>query len=111
MSATKPLQHFYTIQATGAVENIALDKPKDTFRKIFIYPGAPVTATNELSVNGAAVKIGKAGNGAKVVTLTLQNNDAPIEFSLPENKDESMLLNDILVKGTQGDSIFCEYWP
>jgi len=111
MSTVKPRQHTYTIQATGAVENIALDKPKETFRKIFIYPGAPSTVNNELSVNVAAVKIGKAGNGSKVVTNTLNNADLPIEFSLPENNDESMLLNDILIKGTLGDSIFCEYWP
>jgi hypothetical protein len=110
MSTIRPLQHIYTIQTTGAVENIALDKPKETFRKIFIYPGAPSTANNELSVNGAAVKIGKMGNGSKVVTNTIQNNDVPLEISLPENSNESMLLNDILIKGTQGDSIFCEYW-
>ena len=110
MSTIRPHQHIYTIQATGAVENIANDKPKETFRKIFIYPGAP-GSNNELTVNAANLKVGKDGNGQKVVTNTIQPGDLPLEISLPENTNESMLLNDIVIKGTQGDAIFCEYWP
>lgn len=110
MSTIRPEQHSYTIQATGVIENIADSKPKATFRKLFIYPGTP-QSNNELSVNAGDVKIGKNGNGQKVVTNTLKNTDLPLEFSLPENSNESMLLNDIVIKGTQGDAIFIEYWP
>jgi hypothetical protein len=107
MSAIKEFHFDYTIQVTGAIESVAQDKPKRIFKKMWIYPGARM-ANGELSVNGANVKVGKDGDGPKTVTDLIGPNDLPLEMKLPNN--ESMAVQDVLVKGTAGDSIFISAW-
>jgi len=107
MSTSKEFHFDYTIKVTGAIESVAQDKPRRIFKKMFIYPGAR-QPNGELSVNGAAVKVGKDGDGPKTVTDTINPNDTAIEMKLPVG--ETMLVQDVLVKGNQGDSIFISAW-
>jgi hypothetical protein len=107
MSNSKEFHFDYTIQTTGAIESIAQDKPKRVFKKMWIYPGGR-QPSGELSINGAAVKVGKDGDGPKTVTDTINPNDPPFEVKLPDQ--ETMLVQDMLCKGTAGDSIFISAW-
>lgn len=110
MSVIKEQHGSYTIQGTGALESIAQDKPKATFRKLWIYPGVP-DSSGKLKQNAAGVMIGKDGDGPKVVTDALAVNDLPLKIELPEGSGETMHLQDIIISGNQGDGIFYSYWP
>lgn len=108
MSVIKEQHGSYVIQTTGAIESMAQDKPKATFRKLWIYPGLPVGGV--LQTNQAAVIVGKDGDGVKVVTDTLNTGDGPLKIELPEATGELMHLSDIVVRGTVGDGVFYSYW-
>jgi hypothetical protein len=110
MSVIKEQHGSYAIQATGAIESIALDKPKATFRKLWIYPAKGIS-NGGLVANGALVTIGKDGDGVKVVTDPLNPGDLPLKIELPEATGETMHLSDIVISGTQGDGVFYSYWP
>jgi hypothetical protein len=109
MSVIKEQHGSYTIQTTGQIESIAQDKPKATFRKLWIYPGVP--AGGVLTPNQNPVTIGKDGDGPKVVTDPININDLPLKIELPEATGETMLLQDIIISGTKGDGVFYSYWP
>jgi len=105
-------QGSYVIQANNTIEFIAQDKPKATFRRLWIYPGVP-QSDGTLSTNSAAVKIGKAGDGPKVVPDLLNPTDAPIKIDLPVGEggiQDGMKLDALIIRGTAGDGVFFSYW-
>lgn len=111
MNIVKEQHGTYTIQVTNAIESIGLTKQKVTFRKLWIYQGTPDVVTGLLTDNAGTVYVGKDGDGPRIVPDSIAPGDPPLLIQLPDNKDESMLLKDILIKGTAGDAVFFSYWP
>ena len=114
MKTVRQQQGVYTIRQDDTVESIGLMKPKDTFRKIFIYPGAPddTSTTTGLSVNGNAVYLGLDCDGKKITPDILGTADEPRLYEPPqvEGSDEQMFLKDLLIRGKAGDSVYYVYW-
>lgn len=104
----------YTIQQNNMIELAAGDS-RATFRKLWVYPGAPQTSgggAGTLSQNAAKLLIGIDGDGPRVARDTLNPTDIPILYEAPEVNGtvEPMDLRTILVYGTAGDSIFLVWW-
>lgn len=114
MNTVRQQQGIYTIKTDDTIESIGLDKPKATFRKIFVYPGAPDAAstTTGLAQNANPVYLGLDCDGLKLTPDVLNATDEPREYAPPETKDgnEQMLLKDLLVRGKAGDSVYFVYW-
>lgn len=111
MSVVRAKHGSYTLQGNNTVESIALDKPKEQFRKLWIWPGKYNSATKKLDANGASVFLGRDGDGPQCTPDELGTADPAYPIELPANANETMLLKDVLIQGTAGDSIFYTYWP
>lgn len=109
MSLVTPKHGVYIIPDAN-INSIALDKPKEFFRKIWIWPGVFNPATGQLTANAATVYIGRDGFGPKCVPDSIATGDPAFPIALPDNANETMLLMNVLIKGTPGDGIFYTYW-
>lgn len=104
---TQAIQDIYVLTNTGDVEPLSTSR-NVYFQKLWLYPGKAI-ASNALTLNTNAIKIGKrgnnlAGNSTTVVTDTLNPTDLPLMIQLPLG--QKMSLNDVLISGTAGDGVF-----